>query len=361
MSERSAVTQNGATQKSGTGLELIAVSHDYGRRRAVDSIAFTVAPGEILGLLGPSGCGKSTTLRLVAGLEDLQTGEVRIGGETVADARINIPTERRHVGMVFQDHALFPHLSVAQNIAFGLGHLTVSEREARVTLWGGRLGLGPLLSSHPHQLSGGEQQRVALARAMAPEPRVMLLDEPFSSLDSRLRDQIRDETVEVLKLAGTATLLVTHDPEEAMRMSDRIAIMNAGRIEQVGSPAEVYAAPATPFVARFLSETNELPVRVAGGTVDTPFGRLPAPADMPEGSAALLMFRPEALQERQPGQGVAALTVERATALGAYRRVEVSAAGQRFAARLPAGPLPASGAVLHFGLNPDFCFVFPAA
>lgn len=342
------------------GLDLVGVSHDYGARRAVSDISFQVAPGEILGLLGPSGCGKSTTLRLVAGLEDLQTGEVRIGGRIVAGAGVNIPTERRHVGMVFQDHALFPHLSVAQNIAFGLGHLDAAARAARIALWAGRLGLTQHLDTYPHRLSGGEQQRVALARAMAPEPSVMLLDEPFSSLDSRLRDQIRDETVMVLKQAGTATLLVTHDPEEAMRMGDRIAIMQAGRIEQLDTPARVYAAPATPFTARFLSETNEVPVRVAGGSVDTPFGRLPAPARLGEGSPAMLMFRPEALQERDSG-GVA-FTVERATALGAYRRLEISGSGGlRLAARLPAGPLPPAGAVLHFSLNPDFCFVFPAA
>jgi len=358
MSERSAASQ-GASR---AGLDLSAVSHDYGRRRAVDGIGFAVAPGEILGLLGPSGCGKSTTLRLVAGLEDLQTGAIRIGGETMADRSINIPTERRHVGMVFQDHALFPHLSVAQNIAFGLSHVAAAERQGRIERWGRRLGLSNLLTAYPHQLSGGEQQRVALARAMAPEPRVMLLDEPFSSLDSRLRDQIRDETVEVLKQAGTATLLVTHDPEEAMRMGDRIAIMNAGRIEQIDTPAQVYATPATPFVARFLSETNELPVQVRGGAVDTPFGRLPVPSRLADGSAALLMFRPEALQQTGAGvAGTAAVTVERATALGAYGRLEIGVAGRRFAARLPAGPLPASGAVLHFGLNPDFCFVFPAA
>jgi len=352
MSERPAAGDS----PRGAGLDLNAVSHDYGRRRAVDGIGFTVAPGEILGLLGPSGCGKSTTLRLVAGLEDLQQGSIRIGGAVMADRNINVPTERRHVGMVFQDHALFPHLTVAHNIAFGLGHLATGERQERVERWAARLGLTRLLPTYPHQLSGGEQQRVALARAMSPEPRVMLLDEPFSSLDSRLRDQIRDETVDVLKQAGTATLLVTHDPEEAMRMGDRIAIMHDGKIEQIDTPAQVYAAPATPFVARFLSETNELPVQVRGGAVETPFGRLPART--PDG-AALLMFRPEALQEAPPGASVAA-TVERATALGAYRRVEIGIAGRRFAARLPAGPLPASGAVLHLGLNPDFCFVFPA-
>ncbi|WP_341704760.1 ABC transporter ATP-binding protein, partial [Ferrovibrio sp.] len=236
------------------GLALSGITHHFGDRRAVDDVSFTVAPGEILGLLGPSGCGKSTTLRLAAGLEDLQQGEVRIGGRVVARPGAALPTEQRHVGMVFQDHALFPHLTVADNIMFGLSRLPAAERQQRAALWAGRLGLQHHLDAYPHQLSGGEQQRVALARALAPEPRVMLLDEPFSSLDSRLRDQIRDETVAVLKQAGTATLLVTHDPDEAMRMGDRIAIMRAGRIEQLDTPARVYGAPGTPFAARFLSE-----------------------------------------------------------------------------------------------------------
>lgn len=341
------------------GLDLTGVSHRYGARLAVDNVSLTVARGEILGLLGPSGCGKSTTLRLAAGLEDLQQGEVRIGGELMAGPGRNVPTEQRQVGMVFQDHALFPHLSVAENIAFGLGRLPAAERRRRAEYWAGRLGLAAHIDSYPHRLSGGEQQRVALARAMAPEPRVMLLDEPFSSLDSRLRDQIRDETVDVLKQAGTATLLVTHDPEEAMRMGDRIAIMQAGRIEQIDSPAQIYAAPATPFVARFLSETNEIRLKVtANRQVETPFGALPA-GQLAAGSEALVMFRPEALQERDTGGGLA-LKVERATALGAYRRLEVSHGALRFAARLPAGPLPAAGSILHLGLNPAFCFVFPA-
>ena len=342
---------------SAGGLALTGVSHDYGDRRAVDNISINVAPGEILGLLGPSGCGKSTTLRLAAGLEDLQQGEVRIGDSIVAGHGINLPTERRHVGMVFQDHALFPHLSVADNIAFGLGHLPAAERRRRAGFWAERLGLAVHLAAFPHQLSGGEQQRVALARAMAPEPRVMLLDEPFSSLDSRLRDQIRDETVAVLKQAGTATLLVTHDPEEAMRMGDRIAIMQAGRIEQLDTPGQVYARPRTPFVARFLSETNEIAGRVEAGSLVTPFGAIRA-GELAEGSPAILMFRPEALQEHD-GDGVA-FTVNRALTLGAYRRLDISGAGLHLAARLPPGPLPEAGSTLHFRLNPEFCFVFPA-
>jgi len=340
------------------GLTLAGVSHRYGHRLAVDTISFTVAPGEILGLLGPSGCGKSTTLRIAAGLEDLQQGEVRIGGTVMAGPRVSIPTERRHVGMVFQDHALFPHLTVAGNITFGLTHLPAAEQHSRAALWAGRLGLGRHLQAFPHQLSGGEQQRVALARALAPEPRVMLLDEPFSSLDSRLRDQIRDETVAVLRQAGTATLLVTHDPEEAMRMGDRIAVMQDGRIEQMDTPARVYASPGTPFAARFLSETNEIRGRVEAGQVQTPFGAVAA-AGLADGSPALLMFRPEALQEA--GGGGIAMTVERALTLGPYRRLDLAGSGLRLAARLPPGPLPAAGATLNFGLNREYCFVFPAS
>lgn len=339
------------------GLDLIGVSHDFGSRRAVDGVGFQVGRGEILGLLGPSGCGKSTTLRIAAGLEGLQRGEVQIGGETVAGRGVDVPTEQRHVGMVFQDHALFPHLSVADNIGFGLGHLSSGERQARIQLWAGRLGLRDHLASYPHRLSGGEQQRVALARAMAPEPRVMLLDEPFSSLDSRLRDQIRDETVRVLKEAGTATLLVTHDPEEAMRMGDRIAIMHDGRIEQIGSPDQVYASPASAFVAHFLSETNDIPVHVAAGAVDSPFGRFPA-TRLEEGAAARLLFRPEALVVHPEGLP---LTVDRATALGPWNRLELlDATGLRLVARLPPGPLPPAGVTLHFSVNPGACHVFPA-
>ncbi len=340
-------------------LSLTGVSHFYGDRLAVDQVSVAVGEGEIFCLLGPSGCGKSTTLRLVAGLEDLQHGAVHIAGRVVADASVNLPTEDRHVGMVFQDHALFPHLTVADNIGFGLNRRDHAARRKTAETWAGRLGLTPHLDVFPHRLSGGEQQRVALARAMAPEPAVMLLDEPFSSLDNRLRDQIRDDTVQLLKQAGTPTLLVTHDPEEAMRMGDRIGIMQAGRLVQVDTPDGVYARPATPFAARFLSETNEIALRAEAGQVTTPWGRLPVPSGQGDAAGALLMFRPEALLETADGLPCHVL---RARSLGAFRRAEVifdALPGRPLVARLPPGPALGDGTELRLALNHSACFVFP--
>ncbi|MBP6819757.1 ABC transporter ATP-binding protein [Ferrovibrio sp. MS7] len=342
------------------------VSHRYGDRLAVDHVALAIGAGEIFCLLGPSGCGKSTTLRIAAGLEDLQQGEVSISGRRVAGPGLNLPTEARHVGMVFQDHALFPHLSVADNIAFGLSQLGAAERRQRAELWAGRVGLTAHLDVFPHRLSGGEQQRVALARALAPEPAVMLLDEPFSSLDNRLRDQIRDDTVAILKQAGTPTLLVTHDPEEAMRMADRIGIMQAGRLVQVDSPEGVYGQPQSLFAARFLSETNEIKGRVQAGRLDTPFGTFPAP-HLADGTEALLVFRPEALAVQNSAElGGADLDcrVLRARSLGPYRRVEVqlNGAGEtHLVARLAPGPLPEAGSRLRLTLDKAACHIFPSS
>lgn len=340
-----------------SGLELTGVSHRYGSRLAVDNVTFGLAAGEILCLLGPSGCGKSTTLRIAAGLEELQQGEVRIGGRSMA----GVPTEARHVGMVFQDHALFPHLTVAGNIGFGLADLSAGERRERVAFWAGKVGLGSFIDVYPHSLSGGEQQRVALARALAPEPKVLLLDEPFSSLDARLRDQIRDDTTAVLKQAGTPTLLVTHDPEEAMRMADRIAVMQAGRIAQLDRPGKLYEEPASPFVARFFSETNEIPGRVSSGRLETPMGPIAAPG-LQHGAPALAVIRPEGLVE-MPGGGMPCRVLAART-LGAFRRVEVMAEslpGMPLIARLPPGPLPPPGSPLNLGLTSRAAWVFPVA
>lgn len=344
-------------------LELIGVSHSYGGLPAVRNVSLMVGPGEIVCLLGPSGCGKSTTLRLAAGLEDLQAGEVRIGGRIVALSRDgrseSVPTEARQVGMVFQDHALFPHLRVRENIAFGLHDASPVERSRQVEQLAAKLGLGPHLDKYPHQLSGGEQQRVALARALAPRPQVMLLDEPFSSLDGRLRDQIRADTKALLAESGTPALMVTHDPEEAMLMADRIGLMREGWLEQVATPAEIYFQPASAFAARFLSETNEVQFAVTGGRIETPWGALPA-SGLAEGSKALAVFRPESLFESQAGPEF--LVVE-ARQLGPARRLELAFSGgelPRIVARLPAGPMPAPGSLIRLALNPAACFVFPA-
>ena len=247
---------------SGAALLLDRVTKRYGGVVAARSLTLEAAPGELLTLIGPSGCGKSTTLRLVAGLERPDEGTISIAGEVAAGRRDWQPPERRRVGMVFQDHALFPHLSVANNIAFGLDKLPRDRRKARVGEVLEMVRLGELASRYPHELSGGEQQRVALARALAPKPAVILLDEPFSSLDENLRAQVRSDTVAVLRETGTTAMLVTHDQTEALAVGDRVVVMRDGVIEQADTPERVFEAPATRFVASFMGEADFLPAHV---------------------------------------------------------------------------------------------------
>lgn len=277
-------------------LSMEDISHDFGKLRAVDHVSLEVQPGEVVCLLGPSGCGKSTLLRIAASLEELQQGRVRIDGQ---DMRLPsgrmIPPEQRSVGLMFQDSALFPHLSVVENVTFGLSHLPARERKDRARHYLDKLGMADHAGRYPHMLSGGQQQRVALARALAPGPKLMLLDEPFSALDARLRDRIRDDTLHLLKNAGTGTLLVTHDPEEALFMADRIALMRDGRILQMDRPLDLYCRPKDPFVATFFGELNRLEGVVKNGKVDTPLGPLDAPG-LEDGRPVLVLIRPEGLR-----------------------------------------------------------------
>ncbi len=272
------------------------ICHDFGRLRAVDHVSIDVRPGEVVCLLGPSGCGKSTLLRIAAGLEELQHGRVMIQGEDLClPSGRPLPPERRNVGLMFQDSALFPHLTVADNVAFGLERGKNGDRRRRVIELLEKVGMVDSVNRYPHHLSGGQQQRVALARALAPKPALMLLDEPFSALDARLRERVRDDTLHLLKQAGTGTLMVTHDPEEAMFMADRIALMKDGRILQLDSPANLYCRPADPFVAEFFGEVNRIRGPVEQGRVHTPLGEIDAPG-LPEGSAAEVLVRPEAVR-----------------------------------------------------------------
>ncbi len=243
-------------------LVLDGVTKRYGATVAADAVDLTAAPGELVTLIGPSGCGKSTTLRLVAGLERPDGGTIRIAGEVVADRRHFQQPERRRVGLVFQDHALFPHLEVAQNVAFGINSLPRAERRARVAEVLDLVRLGHLAGRYPHELSGGEQQRVALARALAPRPAVVLLDEPFSSLDESLRAQVRADTVAVLRETGTTGMLVTHDQTEALSVGDRVFVMRGGRVEQADTPERVFERPASRFVASFMGDADFLPAHV---------------------------------------------------------------------------------------------------
>jgi iron(III) transport system ATP-binding protein len=279
------------------------VTHRYGAVEAVKDFDLDIAPGEIVSLLGPSGCGKTTLLRLAAGVERPSAGTILINDREVAGTRFE-PPERRGVGLMFQDFALFPHLTNLANVMFGLKSLpnAEAEREARLAL--DRVGLGAYAAQYPHMLSGGEQQRVALARAVAPRPSALLMDEPFSGLDRRLRDQVRADVLNVLRESRVTCVIVTHDAEEAMLLADRVALMREGRLVQQGEPRTLYRAPADLFTARFFCELNAVPATVHDGVAVTPVGRFPAP-DFAEGSAAVVAIRPQGISLRPVGTGVA--------------------------------------------------------
>ena len=351
------------------GLEGVGHSYD-GATEVVSGFSLGVGAGEIVCLLGPSGCGKSTVLRLAAGLEPLQKGRIKLRGETVAEgeSRMSEPPERRNVGLVFQDFALFPHLTVARNVGFGLSALAEDQRSRRALEALTQVGMASYAASYPHALSGGQQQRVALARALAPRPSVMLLDEPFSGLDARLREQIRDDTLRVLKRSGAATLLVTHDPEEAMFMADRIYLMQAGKLIQSGPPAEVYARPNSEFAAKFFSNINELEGIVRDGMVATPLGSVPA-AGWPAGSRVKVLFRPECLNcaplNGATGRVVLPATVTEVRFIGVARLVRVQANAEGGPAldlqvRTSGTYAPEVGAKVGLILDPAQAFVFAA-
>ncbi|HEU4451243.1 MAG TPA: ABC transporter ATP-binding protein [Gaiellaceae bacterium] len=274
-----------------TMIRLERVSKRFGPVRAVEAASLQVGTGEFVALLGPSGCGKTTLLRLIAGFEVPDAGVVRIGDEVVAGGAW-VPPERRHVGMVFQDYALFPHLTVARNTGYGLAR---RGREARVREALELVGLAGLADRYPHELSGGQQQRVALARALAPEPAVVLLDEPWSNIDPLLRASMRDELAAILRATGVTVLLVTHEQEEAFSLADRVALMREGEIVQAGAPEDVYYRPATRWAAEFVGAANVLPGRLADGLVETLVGRFPAPNGDAPGDVEVLV-RPELLE-----------------------------------------------------------------
>ena len=274
-------------------LEATSITHGFrDGTKVLQDFSIEIDAGEIISLLGPSGCGKTTTLRLIAGLEPLQEGAIKIGGLTASSEDNHTPPENRNVGMMFQDYALFPHLSVFDNVMFGLGKIPKDERQDRATKALADVGLSEHRDRKPATLSGGQQQRVALARAIAPNPQLLLLDEPFSDLDTELRRNVRTDTIRILKSAGVGALMVTHDPEEALYMSDRIAVMKDGRIEQIGPPMDLYNNPKSLYVARLFSEINEFTGIVKNGMVETALGLAPA-SELRDGELATVMIRPE--------------------------------------------------------------------
>jgi putative spermidine/putrescine transport system ATP-binding protein len=308
----------------------------YGAVVALDGLSLTMAPGELVTLLGPSGCGKTTALRLLAGLEDADGGRVVVGGRDVT----SLPANRRDMGMVFQAYSLFPHMTALQNVAFGLLMRGVGRRE-RTSRAGEMLelvGLAQQAGRYAHQLSGGQQQRVALARALAIRPTVLLLDEPLSALDAKVRAQLRDEIRRVQLDVGTTTLFVTHDQEEALAIADRVGVMRAGRLEQLGRPTDVYARPATPFVAEFVGLTNRLAGHVRGGEVEVRGVRLPLVQSGSPDGPAIALIRPEAvsLVAERDGAGDALVGTVIATAfLGATSRITVDMGDATVLAQMP--------------------------
>lgn len=346
---------------SGLGVEIEALSAAYDRNPVLHGVSLDVDAGEIVALLGPSGCGKTTLLRCIAGLEIPTSGRIVIGDRDVTAGR-GVPAEKRRVGMVFQEGALFPHRTVSDNAGYGVPR--GQQRRDRGTASLRLVGLEDKADRMPGTLSGGEQQRVALARALAPEPGVMLLDEPFSSLDAGLRWQLRGEVRRLLKQVGVTTILVTHDQEEALTFGDRVVVMRVGVVEQVGSPADVYGRPASPWVARFVGEANLFDASFDAGGADiatTKIGRIPTVPVSGATGEAIVLCRPEQLSlDRAEGAGAPA-TVTTVSYFGRDTRYEVSLAdGDVVTVRTPGQPQHEAGSGVRVRFAAERAFGWPS-
>jgi putative spermidine/putrescine transport system ATP-binding protein len=332
------VTAAPETKAARTAVEvrLEGLSRHYGPVVALDHLDLTLGPGELIALLGPSGCGKTTTLRLLAGLEDADTGRITVGGKDVT----GLSAAKRDMGMVFQAYSLFPNMTVRQNVAFGLRvrKISADQRDKRALEMLDLVGLSAQADRYSHQLSGGQQQRVALARALAIEPQVLLLDEPLSALDAKVRAQLRDEIRRIQLEVGITTLFVTHDQEEALAIADRVGVMREGRLEQLAPPTEVYSRPATSFVAEFVGLSNRLPGEVRGGEVLVRGITLPLVEHDVPGGQVVALVRPEAVtlaSDAAAESGPLTGTVIAVTFLGATSRVTVDLGDTTVLAQLP--------------------------
>jgi len=345
-----------AAARTGVEVQLDGLSKRYGPVVALDGLELTIAAGELVALLGPSGCGKTTTLRLLAGLEDADAGRIAVAGRDITHVRAS----KRDMGMVFQAYSLFPHMTVQQNVAFGLRlrRVAPAERDRRAIEMLELVGLSTQAGRYPHQISGGQQQRVALARALAIEPQVLLLDEPLSALDAKVRAQLRDQIRRIQLEVGITTLFVTHDQEEALAIADRVGVMLEGRIEQLAPPTEVYSRPATAFGAEFVGLTNRLAGTVSGAVVtvrgrDLPLVDLSTPA-----GPVTALVRPEAVtlaSDTSGASGPLTGTVIATTFLGATSRITVDLGDATILAQLPtsdATALPA-GSRVTLAIRPD--------
>jgi putative spermidine/putrescine transport system ATP-binding protein len=336
--------------ESGVAVRLKELHKAFGSLRALDGLELALEPGELIALLGPSGCGKTTALRVLAGLEDADRGQVLVNGQDITA----VPANRRDMGMVFQAYSLFPHLTALENVEFGLKlrGRPGRDRRGRAMAMLELVGIAAFAAGYPHQLSGGQQQRVALARALAIRPQVLLLDEPLSALDAKVRLQLRDEIKRIQTEVGTTTLFVTHDQEEALAVADRVGVMRAGRLEQLGTPAEVYLRPATAFVADFVGLSNRLPGRLDGDGVVVLGTRLPLVSRNDQGPEVTALVRPESVEVVPDTDGPGRVLT--ASFLGPTSRVTVSIGDGLVVAQVASGrlaELPA-GARVRIELRP---------
>jgi iron(III) transport system ATP-binding protein len=336
------------------------VSKLYGESLALDQVSLDVPPGKILCLLGPSGCGKTTLLRIAAGVERPTSGRVLLDGREVAGPEAFVPPEKRGVGLMFQDFALFPHLTILQNVAFGLRWMTRGEAKAEALAALARVGLDHYANEYPHILSGGEQQRVALARAIAPRPSVLLMDEPFSGLDPRLRDRMREETLAILHETRATCIVVTHDAEEAMRMGDNVVLLRNGRVVQAGSALDLYRAPKNILAACTFSDLNEVPARIENGMAKTALGDFRANG-LANGKDAIACVRHSGVRLLPAGEGIPARVIDHRF-LGDVALVEMAVPGldTPLFARVREGDAPPVGSEIGVRVDAGGVLVFEA-
>ena len=341
-------------------LQFNCIHHDYNGTPSVCDVSFQVEAGEVVSLLGPSGCGKTTLLRLAAGLEQPNIGTIRLHDKVISSVDYVQPPEQRGIGYMFQDYALFPHLTVIQNVVFGLPQKgSAAAKRGLDSLQ--EVGIESLSDMYPHELSGGQQQRVALARALAPKPAVILLDEPYAGLDSRLRERIRDQMLHVLKASDAAALMVTHDAEEAMFMSDRIVVLRDGYVVQAGRPVNLYCQPSNAFVAEFFGEVNQVEGTVVKDRVTTSIGEFTAPKILADGSAAIVVIRHEGLLIDAGNHGVVGEVME-SRLLGRASLIHLSVPSDRgeihLHARIPGLNSIEVGSKVRVSVDPAQAFVF---